>query len=93
MSTSQPCDLNITVLNEERFDGSNSSLKKLISLDTFSEKYLFHFVVGRQKLTPFALDLRTVSNLIAVGKERSGIWGKGREGREVSLCRTRGTEE
>lgn len=89
MSTSQHCDLNITVLNEERFGGSNMSLKNLVSLDIFSEEYLFRFVDGGQKLTPFVLNLRIVSNLRAVGKERSGIWGKKREGREASLCRAR----
>lgn len=92
MCTSQCCDLNITVLNEERFGGSNISLKNLVSLDIFGERYLFHFVAGGQKLTPFVLDLRTISNLTAVGKERSGIWGKGREGRKVNLCRTRYTQ-
>lgn len=91
LSASQHCDLNITVLNEERFGGSNISLKNLCHL-TFSERHLFHFVVGGQKLSPFVLDLRTVSNLIAAGKERSGIWGKGREHRKVSLCRARCTQ-
>lgn len=63
-----------------------------MTLDTFSERYLFCFVVGGQKLTPFVLDPRTVSNLVAAGKERSGIWGNGREGRKVSLCRARCTQ-
>lgn len=58
------------------FSGSNISFikkkNKLVSLDTFSERYLFHFVVSGQKLAPFVLDLRTVSNLTAAGKREVG---------------------
>lgn len=67
-----------------------SHLKKLVPLDTFSGRYLFHFVVGGQKLTPFVLNLRAVSNLTKAGKERSGIWGKGKE--ESESLQTRCTQ-
>lgn len=87
MSTPQHSNFNITVLMKKDLVVLISHLKKLVPLDIFSGRYLFHFVVGGQKLTPFVLDLRAVSNLTETGKETSGIWGKGREGRKESLCK------
>lgn len=45
----------ISVLNEERWGGSNISLQNFISLDISSEICLSQFVAGREKLTLFVL--------------------------------------